>query len=149
MDYKAVWRERTRAWAMELLGGKCAKCGGTDRLQFDHRDPANKTFTISVGIADCFSKARLETELTKCQLLCVDCHRQKTSLEQGVPHGGGKSGKRNCPCVPCRKRKREYMKAYMADYARRRDRSVSGYARINRSLTRFDSAMETRAEGPE
>jgi hypothetical protein len=54
-------------------------------------------------------------ELSKCQLLCNDCHLDKSKLEGSlgtVDHGGGISGKKNCPCVLCKTRKAEYMKNY-------------------------------------
>lgn len=33
---------------------------------------------------------------------------------QGIEHGGGLGGKRNCPCKPCKERKAEYNKGYRA-----------------------------------
>lgn len=59
-----------------------------------------------------FSEERLQAELKKCQLLCHDCHREKTLKEISVDHGEGLSGKKNCPCAPCKQRKSEYMVEY-------------------------------------
>jgi 5-methylcytosine-specific restriction endonuclease McrA len=115
-DYKAAWRERTRTWAIDLLGGVCSRCGTASGLDFDHIESATKLFDISVGIRDGYGRVRLAAELAKCQLLCNPCHRAK-SADSGddrvVKHGEGKSGKRRCNCDPCRQRKREYMKDYM------------------------------------
>lgn len=113
MDYKAAWRERTRSWAVELLGGCCVGCETTVELDFDHVNAATKSFDISVGIRDGYSRARLQAELVKCQLLCGPCHREKSDkyLDGGrVPHGGGKQGKRNCKCGPCRVKYNKYMR---------------------------------------
>lgn len=108
MDYKATWRVRTRIWCKELLGGCCAQCGSVEDLEFDHVDPATKEFDISQGIVGCYSRARLQAELIKCQLLCKSCHVRKSATEVEVEHGGGETGKRNCRCELCAPLKREY-----------------------------------------
>jgi hypothetical protein len=95
-----------RAEALALLGGKCAKCGTTDDLQIDHIDPATKTMSIS-GMWSC-SYERYLRELKLCQLLCREHHRKKTAQEQSIPHGGGKTGKKNCMCELCGPLKRQY-----------------------------------------
>jgi 5-methylcytosine-specific restriction endonuclease McrA len=113
VDYKKAWVERTRLWAKELFGNHCAECSATGNLEFDHKDPDSKEFNISVGIAKGYSKERLQAELAKCQLLCEACHQLKTTSEREVPHGGGKRGKYNCTCSPCRLKKKEYMREFM------------------------------------
>lgn len=77
--YMADRYERRLAWAKDLLGGKC-RCGSVKDLQFDHVDPAIKSFTICTKLAG-VSLVRLEQELAKCQLLCFDCHKLKTAAE--------------------------------------------------------------------
>jgi 5-methylcytosine-specific restriction endonuclease McrA len=97
--------------AITYLGGACAQCGSDDDLEIDHIDPATKSFDFGkVGWKKPW--AEQEAELQKCQLLCSQHHRVKTRHDLGVPHGGGASGKRNCPCAPCRARKAEYMTRY-------------------------------------
>lgn len=67
--------------ALELKGGKCAKCGYDrcrDALVFHHRDPAKKDIRIS---GTPHSWKRLESELDKVVLLCCRCH---TELHGGV-----------------------------------------------------------------
>lgn len=62
-----------------------------------------------------WSWRRLVTELNKCQLLCRPCHLKKSQTDgssRAVEHGGGESGKKNCPCAPCKARKAEYMANY-------------------------------------
>lgn len=111
-DYKAEYRLRMRARCLSYLGGRCAKCGTKVDLQFDHIILGTKAFEISTAIRDGYAWARVQPELDKCQLLCWQHHIGKTAMERSVPHGGGKSGKKNCPCGPCRARKREYMRDY-------------------------------------
>tara|TARA_B100001059_G_C17294102_1_gene314193 strand:+ start:42 stop:491 length:450 start_codon:yes stop_codon:yes gene_type:complete len=63
--------------SMEKLGGKCVKCGATERLEFDHIDPKNKSFEITRGLL-MGDREKFQEELDKCQLLCYDCHLEKT-----------------------------------------------------------------------
>lgn len=67
---------RRRAKAIVLLGGKCVKCGTQDKLHFDHIDPKTKINSIA-QLSSC-SEEKFKTELAKCQLLCDNCHKQKT-----------------------------------------------------------------------
>ncbi len=115
--YYRKYDEDRRVRLRALLGGVCVRCGTTDDLEFDHIDPATKSFAIGVSIHRRWSD--LVAEVAKCQLLCGPCHRAKTA-ESGddgaVPHGGGMSGKKNCPCELCKARMAEYMRSYMQSY---------------------------------
>jgi hypothetical protein len=77
---KRIRKER-RQYLREYLGGKCVRCGATERLDFDHIIPANKSYTIGSNIT-CFSIEELILEVDKCQLLCRPCHIQK-GIENG------------------------------------------------------------------
>lgn len=99
-----------RKRAIELLGGKCAVCGSTDLLELDHIHRQDKEFDFAKiwnRKLDFFDK-----ELEKAQLLCNTHHKEKTNKELSVSHGKGLSGKRNCKCDLCKKKKTEYMKNY-------------------------------------
>ena len=52
------------------------RCGATEKLDFDHIIPADKSYTIGSNIT-CFSLEELILEVDKCQLLCRPCHIQK------------------------------------------------------------------------
>lgn len=103
------WHER-RNGAIDFMGGVCYTpgCGGVDWLQFDHVNPKWKRYNISSVPAA--AEHRFWTEIMACQLLCGPCHRAKTSAEQSVPHGGGKTGKKNCYCELCAPLKRAWQK---------------------------------------
>jgi 5-methylcytosine-specific restriction endonuclease McrA len=64
------------------MGGRCSECGRDDpgQLQFDHVDPEMKEVDVSdllnTGIPE-----RIAKEVLKCQLLCVNCHKEKTRAE--------------------------------------------------------------------
>ena len=67
---------KRRAELIEKLGGRCAVCGSTENLEFDHIDSSSKEINVSKCITLNFS--RIEAELDKCQLLCHICHLKKT-----------------------------------------------------------------------
>lgn len=69
------WKKR-RSDAIELLGGVCVKCGSIDNLEFDHIDSTKKSFSITKNHS--MNKKQWDEELKKCQLLCSDCHSEKT-----------------------------------------------------------------------
>lgn len=71
--------------AIQLLGGACQDCGfKTDFLavyDFDHREPSEKEFEVS-RLCRTASWERIEKELAKCDLVCANCHRIRTSKRQ-------------------------------------------------------------------
>ena len=67
-----------KAFAVELLGGKCQHCGyckSHRALQFHHLNPAikDRNFSGSNG----WSKERIRKELANCILLCANCHLEE------------------------------------------------------------------------
>ena len=74
------WIRRTRtAELVEMLGGKCARCGNAFEpacFDFHHRNPGEKLFAISDGIENRSMEA-LIVEARKCELLCANCHRKE------------------------------------------------------------------------
>lgn len=115
--------EAQRKLFLDTLGGKCAKCGLTDELQIDHRDPANKSFNVG----RLWGESRIHlafAELKKCQALCGNHHREKSAVENtkrlmekyrqingpdGFRHGTLYGWlKKKCQCDPCMKSKRAW-----------------------------------------
>lgn len=71
-----------RAQILEYFRGKyCANCGITDVrvLDFDHIDRSSKSFAISKALTDGLSWGKIIDEIGKCQILCANCHRIRTS----------------------------------------------------------------------
>ena len=78
-DQRKIRNER-RQYLREYLGGKCVRCGATERLEFDHIIKETKSFTIGSSLT-CFSIEELIEEVNKCQLLCRPCHIIKSDEE--------------------------------------------------------------------
>lgn len=104
---KKLFEER-RASLIALLGGRCVICESTKDLQFDHKDPSQKKFKVACSLGR--SMTALLEEASKCQLLCVECHRKKTSRERwekaeaSLKHGTLNAYyKHGCRCNECRK----------------------------------------------
>lgn len=110
LEYHRKYYNARVARLIRLLGGKCAVCGGTENLEFDHVDPADKAFAITQRVK--WSDETVLPELAKCQLLCQAHHKVKTIAAVSVEHGGGLSGRKNCKCDPCKARKAEYMREW-------------------------------------
>ena len=73
-------RDDRQAVLIEHMGGKCERCGITNPprgFHFDHIDPMTKSHNINRQD----SYERSFKELKKCQLLCYDCHLDKTWKE--------------------------------------------------------------------
>lgn len=75
-DYMLARYHERRAEALALLGGFCVRCGSDEDLNFDHIDRDTKAFPISKLWS--VSRVRFLSEIAKCQILCVPCHKEKT-----------------------------------------------------------------------
>lgn len=109
-EYHRRYYYKRRAKLIALLGDSCVWCGSADDLQFDHIDPAQKSFDISNNMTA--SNPAVQAEIAKCQLLCRDCHIEKTrqaALDAGFTHGSWYGWMRKkCPCDLCEQHKRNF-----------------------------------------
>lgn len=63
------------------LSRGCLDCGynrAPEALHFDHRDPKEKSFTISGNLTTNWGKVLLE--IAKCDVRCANCHAIRTRL---------------------------------------------------------------------
>lgn len=76
--------ERAQEIVWNALDSGCLVCGESDKmvLEFDHRDPSEKETNISILIR-CSNLTKLNNELSKCDVLCANCHRRKTASQFG------------------------------------------------------------------
>lgn len=79
----AKWRAATNTYILEVLKGSngCIDCGENNivTLEFDHRDPDTKSFTIGEVRS---AKVRWDSfvaEIDKCDIVCANCHRIRTA----------------------------------------------------------------------
>lgn len=80
------WKNRKKK-AIELMGGKCNKCGycrNYAALEFHHIDPSKKEFESDAGRHKSWNK--FINELKKCILLCSNCHREEHHAEMAITH---------------------------------------------------------------
>ncbi len=68
-----------------LLEHPCVDCGERDItvLEFDHRDPMEKSFEIGEGTFDRPAHSLL-AEVAKCDVRCANCHRRKHQMESNT-----------------------------------------------------------------
>lgn len=74
--------ERNAKWIFEyLLENPCIKCGEWNpvRLEFDHFK--DKVAPVSILVLNGAALKKIQTEVEKCQVLCANCHREKTARE--------------------------------------------------------------------
>jgi hypothetical protein len=75
----------------------CADCGGRFepyQMDFDHRDPTMKTFTLMSGRASLKSQDNLVAEAAKCDVVCANCdavRSQKQHAQRWAQGGFGVS----------------------------------------------------------
>lgn len=73
-------RKTIRQWLWDyLLSHPCADCGESDPivLEFDHLE--NKKANVSDLLNRSLNVVKLE--VSKCQVLCANCHRRKTARD--------------------------------------------------------------------
>ena len=104
--YQREWKAARRAaWLKEH--GPCKECGSWDQLQVDHVDSSKK---VDHKVWS-WSTKRREAELSKCQVLCRDCHKKKTALfdRKQTMHGKLQMyDKYKCRCPECTDAKRRH-----------------------------------------
>lgn len=79
-QYQREWIARRRA--AFFADKKCVRCGSTDKLELDHKDPVTKSEHLKRAHTGSFwswSQKRRDEEIAKCQVLCHPCHVQKTN----------------------------------------------------------------------
>ena len=98
--FQNTWLQKRRLEWIELQGGKCVKCGSIEKLEVDHINREDKVTHRVWSLSD----ERRKKELFKCQVLCHDCHKEKTISELSKPLVHGTSNgycKHKCKCFYC------------------------------------------------
>jgi hypothetical protein len=68
-----------------LRNKQCIDCGISDVrvLDFDHREPEQKTFSVARALSNGVSWERILMEIEKCTIRCSNCHRIRTAEQFG------------------------------------------------------------------
>lgn len=104
---REIYHSRRGAWFAQ--NGPCVVCRSWDDLELDHTNPSMK---IGHNVWS-WSLERREKELSKCQALCHECHKDKTRSEVVTcpPHGTRARYKHSllpCRCEECTGAHRRY-----------------------------------------
>lgn len=97
-EYQKQWMASRRA---DFFKDKsCVECKSVENLELDHIDPSKK---ITHNIWS-WSKSRREEELAKCQVLCKECHKEKTREQFTTSTHGTYAMRVNhgCECEQCK-----------------------------------------------
>jgi hypothetical protein len=73
----------------------CADCGGRfepHQMDFDHRDPSTKEFTLMSSRAGLMPLERLVAEAAKCDVVCANCHAVRSQRQAASRWKGGGPG---------------------------------------------------------
>lgn len=101
--YQLQWIKRRReAW---LQDKSCIRCGSLDRLELDHIDPKQKLINPAQLWGMSETNPKRIAELAKCQVLCYDCHKNKSVIDDyaRLRHGTNTMYTHyRCRCQPCR-----------------------------------------------
>lgn len=85
MAKKDYDRKRNQMIDAKIAIGSCQKCGYSkciESLDFHHKNPNEKEYTISQMIRQHKSQLDIEEEMKKCIILCANCHREFHYLER-------------------------------------------------------------------
>ena len=77
IDHQKAARDTARAYVREFLERHpCTNCGRKDYrvLQFHHRNPAEKTYTIGFMVGKGMRPREIKIEMSKCDVMCSNCH---------------------------------------------------------------------------
>jgi uncharacterized OB-fold protein len=83
-------RQKTKDRARALKAQPCADCGKLYPyyvMDFDHRPGETKSFGIAKYLSvesTTSSYAKLDAEMAKCDVVCANCHRERTYRRRQV-----------------------------------------------------------------
>jgi hypothetical protein len=120
-EYMRLWVANRRAeWFKDK---SCVKCGSEENLEIHHVDPATKV----AHQVWTWAKERRDEELSKCEVLCSDCHSIET-LWQNVKfeHGTRVMYMRHkCRCDLCVEAARKYREEQRVKRGRKHQKSYN------------------------
>ena len=82
-DTKVKKIARLKEIVDKVKSGPCSDCGNKFnpwQMDLDHRPGTNKILRISKMVSDACGFNNLKKEIAKCDLVCANCHRQRTHI---------------------------------------------------------------------
>jgi len=73
-QYRAARRQYVAAYKMEIGCELCGYAAHSAALHLDHINPEEKLVTVSRMISEGHSFDAIDAELSKCRVLCANCH---------------------------------------------------------------------------
>jgi hypothetical protein len=83
---KTAYRASHSRLLTELRTVPCLACGGTFPffvMQFDHRDPSQKRYVVSLMVGR-VGRDTILAEVAKCDIVCANCHRDRSYQRRGA-----------------------------------------------------------------
>jgi hypothetical protein len=81
-------RERARRLLLEHLSAHpCVDCGEADVIVLESDHVGTKAHTIATLVADGAPPELIRRELAECEVVCVNCHRRRTTARAGWIRG--------------------------------------------------------------
>jgi hypothetical protein len=76
-----LYQLKTRAIIASRLRDGCFDCGEKDPvvLEFDHRDPKEKEYSIFSIMKTKVPEEVFINEINKCDVVCANCHKKRTA----------------------------------------------------------------------
>lgn len=83
IKYATDVKKRKWAWFNDLKKKcRCNRCGDSRWYVIDFHHKGDKADTVSQLVADNVSKERILAEISKCETLCANCHREIHYLQK-------------------------------------------------------------------
>lgn len=85
-DRARYYRKAMRAYVNEIKNVPCMDCGISYNywvMEFDHREPSQKENAVGYFVMQGTWDA-LKTEIEKCDVVCANCHRERTARMLGL-----------------------------------------------------------------
>lgn len=81
-------RQRKAQFVADYKNRPCADCGvqyPSYVMDLDHLPELTKLVKVSTLVSTGASIKRIKEELSKCEVVCANCHRERTNLRKTIP----------------------------------------------------------------